>query len=86
MMLLVKVMIVISALRIQIKTDETLAILTVLAFLYFIGNAIAKYLSAEANTSEIKETISDVFRKKKVIKINKLLLNIVDLDKYDSSQ
>ena len=67
MMLLVKVMIVISALRIQIKTDETLAILTVLVFLYFIGKAIAKYLSPAATISEIKETIRDVFRKKKLL-------------------
>ena len=62
-----KVIIVIRTLRIQIKTDETLAILTVLAFLYFIGNAIAKYLSPAAKISEIKETISDVFRKKKLL-------------------
>ena len=68
-MLVKTVMIVINKLRIQIIIDKTLAILTVLVFLNFKGNAIAKYLSAAAKTSEIKETISDVFLKKKVIKI-----------------
>ena len=52
-----------------------------LAFLCFIGNATAKYLSPEENTSEIKKTISDVFLKKKIINTKNLLLIIDGLDK-----
>ena len=67
-------MIVIRKLRIHITIDKVLAILLVLRFLYLKGNAIAKYLSPAAKTSETKETKSDIFLKRKVVKKNHTLL------------